>query len=101
MEIWLIFIVFCIFSTLSFFLPLGIFLLFLNKTKIGKKYAQFIIKQKLGLLKIDRTKTTDQTIKNITALIVRLYNLIYLFFLFSALLFLTGVAIFLFFQQPF
>lgn len=95
MNIFLIYLLFCTIMVLPFFVILGLFLLFLNKSKTGKQYAKFIIRKKFILLSIDNKKISKEQINWVFLVMIKIYNFTFLFFLTVVLLFLIfgGIAI--------
>jgi hypothetical protein len=80
-----------------FFSSYGLFLLFLNKSKWGKKYAAYFIKNKIGYLRINHKKLGDEKINMMAIYLIKAYNFIFFALLFLSLFFVLGCGIFIFF----
>jgi len=73
MKLLLVYLLSCLFILVPFFSSYGLVLLFLNKSKWGKKYLAYFIKNKMGYLRIDHKKLGDEKINMIAIYLIKAY----------------------------
>lgn len=97
LEIITIYILFAVITLAPFFLFCWLVLLFFSKTKTGKRFSSYILKQKFKKLNIKDQKISDKEISFISSLIFKTQWKIYFLLLIIFLLFAVFIGIYLVF----